>query len=114
MKRHIVLYRIQSSSLTEVVIAISIIAICFGVASLVFIRSLSTVTKYEDIRNQTEIQSEVLQYLYQEKDSISHLFLKDIEVTTSEEFTNDTLQTIEFRSLSGRMLWQQQLLKEKK
>jgi hypothetical protein len=102
---------VQASSIAEVVIALSIIALCFGIASLVFIRSLSTTAKFEDVRNQTEIQSKVLYYLTTNPDSLTLFQPADINVTTQVDENNDSLNLIEFKSLSDRVLWNQQTLK---
>jgi hypothetical protein len=113
MKKYNLLYfkkQVQASSIAEVVIALSIIALCFGIASLVFIRSLSTTAKFEDIRNQTEIQSKVLYYLTTNPDSLTLFQPADANVTTQVDENNDSLNLIEFKSLSDRVLWNQQTL----
>lgn len=110
MSKHI-LSKVQASSIAEVVIALSIIALCFGIASLVFIRSLSTTVKFDDVRKQTEIQSEVMYYLTNNPDSLKHYQPADITVITNTDEHNDSLNLIEFKSLSERVLWNQQTLK---
>jgi hypothetical protein len=104
--------KVEASSIAEVVIALSIIALCFGIASLVFIRSLNTTAKFEDVRKQTEIQSKVLYYLTTNPDSLSLYQPEETAVTNHEDEYNDSLNVIEFKSLSDRVLWNQHYLKK--
>ena len=106
---HIVL-RIKASSIAEVVIALSIIALCFGIASLVFIRSLSTSARFEDVRKQTEIQSQVLHYLFTDSDSLRLMQPDETHVEILPDPLSDSIEVIEFKSLSDRVLWNQQLV----
>ena len=59
--------KIKASSIAEIVVALAVIAICFAVASLVFIRSTSTTSKFMDVKKQTELQSEILEKLYRDQ-----------------------------------------------
>lgn len=107
-----IIQKVKASSIAEVVIALSIIALCFGIASLVFIRSLSTSARFEDVRKQTEIQSQVLKYLFNESDSLRTMQPDETTVEISSDELSDSVEVITIKSLSDRLLWNQQILKK--
>ena len=98
--------QIAASSITEVVIALAVIAICFGIASLVFIRSINTTQKFIDFKTQTEIQSELMEMMQLNKESITN---SDFIL---EEMENDSSKTIEFMGSNNSIIWKQEWLKE--
>lgn len=103
--------RIAASSIAEVVIALTIIALCFAVASLVFVRGTSMASRFQDVRHQTEIQSELFESLLKDNDSIREKTFEDIAIAISADENNDTLEVIEFSAFDNRSVWKQQLLK---
>lgn len=104
--------KIQASSIAEIVIALAVIAICFAVASLVFIRSTSTTSKFMDVKKQTELQSEILEKLYRDQ-------LEDVENTGIEveveslPADNDSLIEVRFLGQDERLIWSQESWKIK-
>lgn len=103
--------KIPSSSIAEVVVALAVIAICFGIASLVFVRSARTTSKFMDVKKQTEIQSEIMEKmlldnLHSIKDTPSEL---ELEFQPSE--LSDSLSVIHFLSDDERIIWTQELMK---
>jgi len=103
--------RIAASSIAEVVIALTIIALCFAVASLVFVRGTSMVSRFQDVRHQTEIQSALFESLLKDNDSIRDHEFEDITVTITADENSDTLEVIEFAAFDNRSVWKQQILK---
>jgi hypothetical protein len=100
-----------ASSIAEVVIALTIIALCFTVASLIFIRSINVSTRFQEIRKQTEIQSKIMESLYRDNDSIPLIEMEDITVKTVQDKANEKLNVIEFLGTDNRVIWKQQVLK---
>jgi hypothetical protein len=103
--------KIKASSIAEIVVALAVIAICFGIASLVFIRSTSTTTKFLDVKKQTEVQSEILEKLY--LDETSEIKNTEIELETEilDDETTDSLKIINFLGSDNRIIWTQSILK---
>jgi hypothetical protein len=99
---------LPSSSIAEVVIALSIIALCFGIASILFIRSLSTTTRFQDIRKQTEIQSTIFESLIKQNDSIPFLNFEGVQTLIGTDEASDSIQIIDFITTDNRILWRQQ------
>lgn len=104
--------KIKASSIAEIVVALAVIAICFGVASLVFIRSTSTTTKFLDVKKQTEIQSEILEKMY--LDQGEEIKNTDIELETilEPDEINDSLQVLNFLGSDQRIVWSQHVFKK--
>lgn len=99
--------KIQASSIAEIVIALAVIAICFAVASLVFIRSTSTTSKFMDVKKQTELQSEILEKLY--RDELTELENTAIEVELEKlPAENDSLTELRFLGQDERLIWSQE------
>ena len=100
--------KIKASSIAEIVIALAVIAICFAVASLVFIRSTSTTSKFMDVKKQTELQSEILQKLYRdEPDELENTQIEvGVEKLPSEE--NDSMTELRFLGQDERLIWSQE------
>jgi len=101
----------SASSIAEVVIALTIIALCFSVASLIFIRSINVSTRFQDIRKQTEIQSKIMESLYRDNDSIPLLEIEDITVNSMQDETDEKMNVIEFLGTDNRVIWKQQVIK---
>lgn len=97
--------KIQSSSIAEVVIALAIIAICFTVASLVFIRSINGTLKFTDFKEQTRIQSELMQHMLDDE--------RDLEYELGEA-SNDSTVIYEFPAADNKIIWRQEWLSGKK
>lgn len=103
--------KIASSSIAEVVIALTVIALCFGVASLVFIRSMNTTSRFMDVKKQTFIQSEILKHLYKQDLQDVEWDIEGIQVNTIPDEFNDSLEILEFVSADERIIWKQQYVK---
>ncbi len=104
--------KIPASSIAEVVIALTIIALCFSVAALIFIRSMNVTSRFQDVRKQTEIQSKILESLYKENDSIPFIEEEDVEVTVTQDESNDSLNTVDFLADDNRLIWKIQSIKK--
>lgn len=101
--------KIKSSSITEVVIAMTIIAICFGVASIVFARSIMVTQNFQDFKLQTEIQGEVWKNLMTEnRDFSSDEYL----VNEVESLIPSPFIVVDFISNSNSLLWNQEILQK--
>lgn len=100
---------IPASSITEVVIAITIIAICIGISSLIFSRSIRVTSDFESVRMQTELQSELWKQmvLNQAADAPER-----IVVTEDSDALNDSLNVLIFQGNNDRLLWQQHWMKD--
>ena len=59
----IITKKISASGIAEVVIAMSIIAICIGLFSVLFVRSTNNQFSYLEVKMQTEIQDNVFSEL---------------------------------------------------
>lgn len=100
--------KIKASGLAEMVIAIAVIALCFGVASLVFVRSTMVTTSFEEIRMQTEIQSLLWEQLHTgEMDGE----LENIQQSSETDANEDSLLVVTFLSFNDKIIWQQHRLK---
>ncbi len=104
--------KLPASSIAEVVIALTIIALCFSVAALIFIRSMNVTSRFQDVRKQTEIQSKIIESLYKENDSIPFIEEEDVEVTVTQDENNDSLNTIDFLADDNRLIWKIQSIKK--
>lgn len=100
---------IQASGIAEVVIALAVIAMCFTVASLVFIRTTSAPMKFQDVRKQTEIQSSILIKMYENE---SELEIEETDLNKETDPFTDSLEVLTFTGSDQRILWQQQWVKE--
>ncbi len=96
--------KIQASSIAEVVIAVSVIALCIGVASLVFIRSTKSTVNFQEVRKQTEIQSQLWKQLYQLEHEVTPPEDVQIELLDTE---NDSIQVLQFMSADGKVILKQ-------
>lgn len=98
---------IKASGLVEMIIAISIISICVGLFSTLFIRSTSSQLNFIEIKQQTEIQSQVYQSLInQSTDSLANK--KDFKQEIQESKT-ENCKLYEWNSSRGISLWKQDL-----
>lgn len=99
--------KISSSSIAEVVIALAVIAICFTVASLVFIRSMNATMKFVDFKQQTKIQSELLHQMIEETKELAF----DDEVVELNESEMDSVVELHFTGTDDKIIWKQEWLK---
>lgn len=104
--------RISASSIAEVVIALTIIALCFGIASLIFIRSMNVTSRFQDVKEQTELQSKILESFYKDNDSVPVIEAGDLTIKTSIDETYDSLKVVEFLGFDDRLIWKQQIVKK--
>ncbi|MCR9171949.1 MAG: hypothetical protein NXI10_05630 [bacterium] len=103
MKKHI-----PASSITEVVIAITVIAICIGISSMIFTRSMHVTTDFESVKMQTELQSDLWKQMVLNQQAEAE---EPITVEEDNDLLNDSLKVLIFRGLNDRVLWQQHWLK---
>ncbi len=96
--------KIPASSIAEVVIAVAVIALCFGIASLVFVRSMRSTVNFQDVRKQTEIQSEIWKNIYRLHSDLEAPEGVYIEEEASE---NDSLKTLLFKGSDEKIIWKQ-------
>jgi type II secretory pathway pseudopilin PulG len=105
--------RIEASSIAELVIALSIIAICFAVASQIFMQASRSTIQFKEVKEQTEFQSLLLEALT--TDTIPAVNdwkgeLGTIEVTTLKK---DSVTMRDFALQNdGRTIWQQTFFSE--
>lgn len=104
-------YQLKSSSIAEVVIALAVISLCFTVASLVFIRATSAPMKFQDVKRQTEIQSQTLIQLYQNKPKLE-IDCEGVKAETEVEMGTKLLNVTTFKGSDERILWQQEWLRK--
>ncbi len=96
--------KIPASSIAEVVIAISVIALCIGIASLVFVRSTKSTVNFQEVRTQTEIQSQLWKHLFMmehEFDDIENIKLE------RESTDNDSIERLVFTGEDGKVILKQ-------
>ncbi len=99
--------RLRASSIAEVLIAVTVIAICFGIASLVVIRSLKTTSGYSEFAEQTEIQSDLMQMLVRDT-------LYETEPEAQREQLSDSVAELTFLGTDDKLIWQQELISHEK
>ena len=103
------LNKVKGSSIAEVLIAMTIIAVCFGIASLVIIRSIKVTTNFQDVKKQTEIQSMLWEKLLSDEFELSEI--NDVEVFNNQDKIEDSLVLYTFKNLSQKTIWEQQWMK---
>lgn len=100
--------KLTASSIAEVVIAITIIAVCFVVAARVFIQSNQSGFQFDDVFEQTRLQEHLFRSF--KKDSIPSVFesqspqitVEQVEVVSKE---NNIFTTKLMRG--NRLIWEQ-------
>lgn len=105
--------RIPASSIAEMVIALSIIAICFGVASQVFMQSSRSTIQFKEVKEQTEFQSLMIDALIH--DTVPSVRDWKGELGTAEVVTTkkDSVTFSEFSLHSNqKATWQQAFFSE--
>ncbi len=102
--------RVRAASLAEVVIAIAVIALCFGVASLVFVRSTRSASNFQDIKKQTEIQSAIWKALHK-REKPEEWAGNEFRSEKDEDYS-DSLEIIEFTGSDNKVIWQQHWVNE--
>lgn len=102
LKKHI-----PASSLVEVVITISVIAICIGVSSLVFSRTMLVTTNFEGVKLQTELQSEIWKELNLNGEPPE---IENTQLSSEEDLISDSLRVLQYSDEKGRILWKQNWL----
>lgn len=99
---------IGASSIAEVVIALAVIALCFTVASLVFVRSTGATLRFVDFKTQTHIQSELMEAMIRGE---AEIVGTDTEIPIEQSEEDSTVTTVFFGS-DNRIIWTQEWLKE--
>lgn len=99
--------KINASGIAEVVIAVSIIAICVGLFSILFIRTSSNQLNYLEIKQQSELETQVFESLNSRQyDSIEKF--QNLSISTKEE-DEKIIRT--WNSSRGITLWIQEFNK---
>ncbi len=105
--------KVKSSSIAEVVIAVTIIASCFGIGVLIYSRSSQIVYSYEELDTQTRIQNEL--FKQHVMDFSQDTLIKQINLLGEIEYITETQtptsSTLLFLRNNGNLLWQQEVLK---
>lgn len=96
--------KLPASSIAEVVIAVSVIALCIGIASLVFIRSTKSTVNFQEVRTQTEIQSQLWKHLFMLKNEMDDVENVKLE---RESTDNDSIERLVFVGDDGKVILKQ-------
>lgn len=96
--------KLPASSIAEVVIAVSVIALCIGIASLVFIRSTKSTVNFQEVRTQTEIQSQLWKHLFLLKNEMDDVENVKLE---RESTDNDSIERLVFVGDDGKVILKQ-------
>jgi ABC-type lipoprotein release transport system permease subunit len=96
--------KIRASGIAEMVIAITIIAICIGVASIIFVRTTSVMSSFENVIHQTEIQNQILDEL------LTNNAIELPEGVNNETESNEEIQTEYYRGTNEEIIWTQDVL----
>lgn len=99
---------IAASSMAEVVIALTVIAICFGIASIVFVRSTMTATNFQNVKRQTELQCMIWTQLQANE---APLELDGIQLVEAQDEREDSLIVYTYSGPDDRLIWNQQFKK---
>jgi type II secretory pathway pseudopilin PulG len=100
--------RIKASSIAEMAIALAIIAICFLVASQVFMQASRSTIQFKEVKEQTEFQSLMFDALIHDTLPESKDWKGELGTIETEETTKDTITTTTFSLQSnGKTVWQQ-------
>lgn len=105
--------RIPASSIAEMVIALSIIAICFAVASQVFLQTNRSTIQFKEVKEQTEFQSLLIDALV--RDTLPSVKSWKGDLGTAEVLTTKK-DSVTFREFSlktnQKTTWQQAFFSE--
>lgn len=102
--------RINSSSIAEIVIALAIISMCFTVASLVFIRATNSTLKFQQFKDQTRVQSLLMEMMVEQEVDLSAPDFQNRAV----DVTSDSIVAVEYVGNDDRIIWRQEWIKAKK
>lgn len=100
--------KLNSSSIAEIVVALAIIAMCFTVASLIFIRATSTTLKFQNFKEQTAIQTKLMEMMIRQEVDLQETGFVPRETAS---FHDDSLTAVEYSGNDNRILWKQEWLK---
>ncbi len=96
--------KIAASGIAEMVIAISIIAICIGLASIIFVRTTSVMTSFENLVYQTEMENQTWDKLLTDK------VMEIPEGVTEETEADKEIQKNTYRGTKEKIIWTQDVL----
>jgi type II secretory pathway pseudopilin PulG len=111
------LKRIGGSTIAEVVIAITIISICLAIAAKIFMQSSKSSITFNEVKDQTEFQSELLYRLRSDtllptisklQPTLNKLYYK--KSTTKDSVIHD----YSLISVTGKILWRQKFYLDEK
>jgi type II secretory pathway pseudopilin PulG len=107
--------KLQASSLVEFVIALSIIGICFSVASYIFIQGNRSTIQFQEVREQTEFQSLLFNALIHDTFPATENWegvFTQIDVIKGSR--NEEMKNIYYLKSSGKQLWEQEFYMDEK
>jgi len=99
--------KLKASTMAEFVVALSVFAICFMVASYVFIQSNRNTIQYQEVAAQTEFQSQLFKAFKRDSLPVTKLTSNtnmSIQENKNEEISNGVIYTL---NNSVKEIWKQ-------
>lgn len=101
--------KLRASSVAEVVIALTIIAICFTIASQVFVRANRSTILFREVEEQTEFQSMMLDALIADTLPVQKDWKGEFGTIEETLTRKDSVSFREYKlSTNQRTTWQQE------
>jgi hypothetical protein len=101
----VLIHKIKASSIAEIVVALAVISICFGISSLVFIRTTGSGKRMIDLEKQTALQSLVFEKLSMGDIRLNEVMQDDIEVNSTDDPLHDSLLVISYTTFDNKVLF---------
>jgi len=106
--------KIPASTIAEVVIALTIIAVCFAVASQVFVQSNRSTIQFKEVKEQTEFQSLLLNALIHDTLPSPRDWKGELAVMADNITKQDSGSYHQFTLRDNeKLIWQQEFFYEK-
>lgn len=106
--------RIQASTIAEMVIALTIIAICFTVASQVFMQASRSTIQFREVQDQTAFQSMMMEALIHDTLPDVHVWKSDLTTIETVKTQKDSVTFSEYLLTANRKtIWQQSFFSER-
>ena len=106
--------KLSASTIAEVVIALTIIAVCFAVASQVFLSSNRSTVQFKEVKEQTEFQSLMLDALIKDTIPAARGWKGELSTVTDEVIKEQAVTYHRFTlSDNEKRIWQQEFFYEK-
>lgn len=100
--------KIKGSGIAEVVIALAVISLCFMVASLVFVRVQTAPLRFQEIRMQTELQSDLFKALQNDDVTLNSPESEELIREEAAHSLTDSLVILRFLGQDQRVVWEQE------